>query len=166
MSIDAVDGAVRRLAEGIGMDSEAVRGVNHARSWSWLVVGWVVALVATLSAVFIGEVLGKTPCVLCWYQRIFMFPLVWILGVACYRSDFGSWRYGLPLALMGGAFAGYHTLLFWRVIEPEIVACSAEASCSGAGMTILGIVPLPFLSLLSFALIAISLLLVRHYSKK
>lgn len=95
-----------------------------------------------------------------------MFPLVWVLGLASYRTDYGSWRYALPLALVGGGFAGYHTLLYWRVIEPEIVACSAEASCSGAGMTIFGSVPLPFLSLLAFTLIVISLLFVRHHSKK
>lgn len=149
------------------MNSATTQVARHARrSSGWLTLSWVTALVSTLSAIFIGEVLGQTPCVLCWYQRIFMFPLVWVLGVASYRGHFGSWRYALPLALVGGGFAGYHTLLYWRVIEPEIVACSAEASCSGAGMTIFGSVPLPLLSLLAFALIVVSLLLVRHHSKK
>lgn len=149
------------------MIGAATQAARHARrSWTWLTLSWATALVATLSAVFIGEVLGQTPCVLCWYQRIFMFPLVWVLGLACYRADYGSWRYALPLALVGSGFAGYHTLLYWRVIEPEIVPCSAEASCSGAGMTIFGFMPLPFLSLIAFTLIVVSLLFVRHHSKK
>ncbi|WMD19704.1 disulfide bond formation protein B [Achromobacter seleniivolatilans] len=139
---------------------------HRARSAaSWLILAWITALVATLSAVFIGEVLGRTPCVLCWYQRIFMFPLVLVLGVACYRGDCGIWRYALPLGVVGAAFASYHTLLYWRVIEPEIVACSAEASCSGAAMAIFGYVPLPLLSLTAFAVIVLSLLFVRHHTK-
>lgn len=149
------------------MSSVASRSMNHARNAAaWLTVAWVTALIATLSAVFIGEVLGRTPCVLCWYQRIFMFPLVVVLGVACYRGDLGAWRYALPLAGAGAGFAAYHTLLYWRVIEPEIVACSAEASCSGAGMAIFGSIPLPFLSLIAFIFVVLSLFLVRFHSKK
>jgi len=141
--------------------------MNHARNAAaWLTMAWVTALIATLSAVFIGEVLGRTPCVLCWYQRIFMFPLVLVLGVACYRGDLGAWRYALPLAGVGAGFAAYHTLLYWRVIEPEIVACSAEASCSGAGMAIFGSIPLPLLSLIAFTFVVLSLFLVRFHSKK
>ncbi|CAB3851092.1 disulfide formation protein [Achromobacter mucicolens] len=149
------------------MSSVASHSMNHARNAAaWLTMAWVTALIATLSAVFIGEVLGRTPCVLCWYQRIFMFPLVLVLGVACYRGDLGAWRYALPLAGVGAGFAAYHTLLYWRVIEPEIVACSAEASCSGAGMAIFGSIPLPLLSLIAFTFVVLSLFLVRFHSKK
>jgi len=141
--------------------------MDHARNAAaWLTMAWVTALIATLSAIFIGEVLGRTPCVLCWYQRIFMFPLVLVLGVACYRGDLGAWRYALPLAGVGAGFAAYHTLLYWRVIQPEIVACSAEASCSGTGMAVLGSIPLPLLSLLAFSFVVISLFFVRHHSQK
>lgn len=48
---------------------------------------WLLSVVATAGALFIGEVMGMTPCVLCWYQRIAMFPLAVILGVACYREE-------------------------------------------------------------------------------
>ncbi|CAM4258725.1 disulfide bond formation protein B [Bordetella muralis] len=144
----------------------ASEGNHIRRSWAGLVLAWATALGATLSALFIGEVLGQTPCVLCWYQRIFMFPLCWILGVACYREDYGVWRYASPLALVGGGIAGYHTLLYWHVIEPEISVCSAASSCSGAAMTIFGSVPLPFLSLLAFTMIVASLFTARHYSKQ
>ncbi|WP_278484609.1 disulfide bond formation protein B [Achromobacter insolitus] len=141
--------------------------MNRAQNASiWLTMAWITALIATLSAIFIGEILGRTPCVLCWYQRIFMFPLALLLGIACYRDDSNAWHYALPLAGLGGGFAAYHTLLYWRVIEPEIVACSAEASCSGAGMVIFGSLPLPLLSLLAFTLIVVSLLIVRHHAKK
>ncbi|MNM87882.1 Disulfide bond formation protein C [compost metagenome] len=60
--------------------------------WSLLLVAWLVALLSSLSALFIGEVMGQAPCVLCWFQRAFMFPLTVILTIACYRSDFAIWR--------------------------------------------------------------------------
>ncbi len=51
--------------------------------WLWLMAAWGVALAATLGALFIGEVMGMTPCLLCWYQRIFMFPLA-LIGVSSF----------------------------------------------------------------------------------
>ena len=66
-------------------------------TWNLLLLTWLVALVSTLSALFIGEVMGQAPCVLCWFQRAFMFPLAVILAIASYRSDFTVWRYALPL---------------------------------------------------------------------
>ena len=47
-----------------------------------LTAAFLIALAATLGALFIGEVLGQMPCTLCWYQRIAMFPLVPILGLS------------------------------------------------------------------------------------
>ena len=79
--------------------------VTQTQASLWLYAAWLVSLAATLGALFIGEVLGQTPCVLCWYQRIAMFPLVWILGVACLTSDRRVGYYALPLALIGGVIA-------------------------------------------------------------
>jgi disulfide bond formation protein DsbB len=82
------------------------RAEATAASWPLLFAAWVIALVATLGALFIGEVMGQTPCVLCWHQRIFMFPLAVLLAIACFRSDPGIWRYALPLAAIGWLIAG------------------------------------------------------------
>ena len=68
-----------------------------AGSWRLLLAAWTVALAATLGALFIGEVMGKAPCLLCRYQRTAMFPLALILGVACLRSDPEALAYALPL---------------------------------------------------------------------
>jgi len=54
-----------------------------------LLAAWIVALLSTLGALFIGEVMGQAPCNLCWFQRSFMFPLAVMLAVACYISDTG-----------------------------------------------------------------------------
>ena len=131
--------------------------------WNLLLLTWLVALVSTLSALFIGEVMGQAPCVLCWFQRAFMFPLAVILAIACYRSDFTVWHYALPLTAIGAALAFVHTLLYAGPIPQPIQPCTATGpSCSGAGMTLFGVVPLPALALFAFILIAILLILIRR----
>ncbi|WP_394560483.1 disulfide bond formation protein B [Aquipseudomonas alcaligenes] len=132
-------------------------------SWNLLLIAWLVALVSTLSALFIGEVMGQAPCVLCWFQRAFMFPLAVILAIACYRSDFAIWRYALPLSAIGAALAFAHTLLYAGLIPQPIQPCTATGpSCSGADMTIFGSVPLPALALFAFTLIAVLLIIIRR----
>ena len=74
--------------------------------WFWIMTAWCVALIATTGALFIGEVMGMTPCLLCWYQRIFMFPLALILGMSAFADDRRGAVYALPLALGGAAMAG------------------------------------------------------------
>ena len=129
--------------------------------WKLLFAAWLIALGSTLSALFIGEVMGQTPCVLCWFQRIFMFPLAVILAIACFGSDGAVWRYALPLAAIGAILAGWHTLLFTGLIPAALEPCGSGTSCSSENMTILGGVPLPILSLAAFAALIVLLLLVR-----
>ena len=64
-------------------------------------LAWAIALVASLSVLFIGEILGQTPCVLCWFQRAFMFPLAIVLGLGLWWQDQNVGRYGIALALGG-----------------------------------------------------------------
>lgn len=136
--------------------------VNSKLSVYWLFAAWIVALFATLAVLFIGEVLGQTPCVLCWFQRAFMFPLAVILGIAVWRTDAGIWRYALPLALIGAAIAVWHLGLFVGVIPEAVQPCSATGpSCTDEGMVILGL-PIPLLSLGAFGVIAALLLQLRR----
>lgn len=80
---------------------EAPMKQHQSGAWALLLCAWLLALVSTIAVLFVGEVMGQLPCVLCWFQRAFMFPLVLVLGVACCLSDTGVWRYALPLAVMG-----------------------------------------------------------------
>lgn len=131
-----------------------------------LLVAWIIALTATFSALFIGEVMGQTPCVLCWHQRILLFPLAVILGIACYLSDGGVWRYALPLAAIGALVAAYHNLVYFGFVDEALIPCSASGpSCSSADMTILGGVPIPILSLAAFSSITLLLALIARRNK-
>lgn len=144
--------------------SEAKIDPRDRHAWWCLLAAWLVALCATLGAVFIGEVMGQTPCMLCWFQRAFMFPLAVILSVACAASDLKVWRYALPLALIGWLVALYHNLLYGGVIPEPIVPCGAGPSCSSTDMSILGWVSIPALSLTAFTAIVVLLLIARRRS--
>lgn len=149
----------------INSDDSKQLNTSH-EGWALLFGAWVIALVASLGAIFIGEVLGQEPCNLCWYQRIAMFPLALILGLACLYNDFSIRRYALPLAIAGGAVALWHTLLYVGLISEAIVPCSVNGpSCTDANMTILGVIPLPMISLASFIVIALMLIRIPTKTK-
>ncbi|MBY4594360.1 disulfide bond formation protein B [Ottowia caeni] len=131
-----------------------------------LLVAWLIAVVSTGSVLFIGEVMGMIPCVLCWYQRIAMFPLALMLGMAFYSEDRRGAVYALPLALVGAAFAGYHSLLVAGLIPKAWIPCGAGASCADQKLNFFYGIELPWLSLAAFVAIAISLsLYLRRTSK-
>ncbi|MES0828197.1 disulfide bond formation protein B [Ruegeria sp. SCP11] len=116
-------------------------------------LAWAIALVASLSVLFIGEILGQTPCVLCWFQRAFMFPLAIVLGLGLWWQDQNVGRYGIALALGGAAVALWHMGLYAGLIPEKIQPCSASGpSCTDANQSVLGI-PIPLMALVSFALI-------------
>ncbi|MFN3261298.1 MAG: disulfide bond formation protein B [Pikeienuella sp.] len=116
-------------------------------------LAWALALAASLAVLFIGEVLGQTPCLLCWYQRAFMFPLAVVLGLGLWWGDRRVGRYGFALAAGGLAVALYHTGLYVGLIPEPIRPCSASGpSCTDANQLVLGL-PIPVLSLAAFALI-------------
>lgn len=128
-------------------------------------IGWggAVALVATLGSLFLSEVVGFTPCVLCWYQRIAMYPLAVILGIAALRSDIGVRRYVVPLLGVGAALSTYHYLM-QHFPELSASSCSASAPCTAAWVWEFGFVSIPFMALACFATIAWLLLAGREHA--
>ncbi len=119
---------------------------------------WVVASLAMAGSLYFSEVANYTPCTLCWYQRIAMYPLVLILGIAAIRRDIGIRIYAIPVAAVGLVISSYHYLLEWF---PEIDAgvCKVGIPCSQVWFREFGFVSLPFLALIAFALV-ITLLLI------
>ena len=153
-------GRIKRLSAQQS-NNNAVPSTDAERIWQMLFLAWAIALASTLAVLFIGEIMGQKPCVLCWYQRAFMFPLAVILGVACYLYDPRVWRYALPLSIFGWLFAAYHTLLVAGVIPTALVPCGEGVSCTSDDMMIFSVVPIPLLSVGAFSAIIILLWLIR-----
>lgn len=150
-----------------GQGSEPLRGHRQGLLTrdNRLYLAWLVALAATLGSLYFSEVRGFRPCVLCWYQRIAMYPLAVILGIAALNSDFKIRRYVLPLAAVGWVVALIQNLEDWNVIptlkacsalvDPTVVPCNTPWPIWGAG-ALSGLNPIltiPLLSLIAFTLI-------------
>jgi disulfide bond formation protein DsbB len=130
--------------------------------WNFLFGCWLVAAASTLGALFLGEVMGLPPCVLCWWQRISMFPLVLILPAGLFPFDPKVVRYALPLALLGWLAAVFHLLLASGLIPENIQPCAQGVPCSQVQIEWFGFVTIPLLSALAFSAI-VALLFLTHF---
>ena len=134
--------------------------------WWWLTAACFCAVASTLGAIFIGEVMGMTPCLLCWYQRIAMFPLAVILSIAIFTEDRRGAVYAIPFAIAGLSLAGYHSALIAGWIPQWWVPCGEGPSCARQALVILGNIQIPWLSLAAFAAISVFLLIYLHRTQK
>lgn len=130
-------------------------------------VAWIQALVATAASLAMSEILHLTPCTLCWYQRIAMYPLVLVIGVGIVLGDRRVGLYALPASVIGLVIAAYHNLLYYDVLPQGIVQCSLGVSCTERQLELFGLpfLTIPTFSLVAFAVITVSLTLYHHGSR-
>ncbi len=135
------------------------KDVNEAiwSGWSVLFAAWVLVTTATLGSLFFSEVMDVPVCVLCWYQRIAMYPLVLILAIGLLPYDPKVIRYAAAMAGAGWLLALYHVLLVAGIIPESAQPCVQGIPCSETHISILGFLNIPTLSLLIFTLIGVLL---------
>lgn len=124
------------------------------------------ALIATLASLFFSEILHYPPCVLCWYQRIAMYPLVVIFAVGILNKDKQVYLYALPLIAGGWVVALYHNLLYYSILPEAAAPCYAGISCTTKFIEWFGFVTIPFLSLMGFTALGVLMLIYRKVSTK
>ena len=118
-----------------------------------LYIAWFQSLLATLSSLYLSEFVHFPPCVLCWYQRVCMYPLAVIILVSILRKDKNVGMLVLPFSLVGMAIALFHSLLQWKIIPDAIAPCAQGVSCTTVQVSWLGFITIPFLSFVAFAII-------------
>lgn len=138
-----------------------------------LYIAFLQALIAMLGSLYFSEILHWKPCLLCWYQRILMYPLTIILGVAIWRRDKNVVYYMLPMTIFGATIAFYHYLLQMTPLkEITPIQCSSFGPCSEVkaltfgALTLPHFVTIPFLSLTAFTVISIMMLILLKSKKK
>lgn len=127
-----------------------------------LYLAWVVALIATLGSLYFSEIKHFIPCVLCWFQRIFMYPLAILLGIAALTGDLNVRRYVISLAAIGWLFSLTQNLETWGVIK-TLKVCGVNQTVAGCEVkwpvwgdnaaTLNNILTIPMLALIAFTLI-------------
>jgi len=130
-----------------------------------LLFAFAVAAVCTLGSLYMSEVRHFPPCYLCWYQRIAMYPLVVLLGIAAVRRDRGIWRYVLPLAVIGAAISTYH-YLHERFPESVTTSCSTEASCATLWIWEFHFLSIPGMAWVGFVTITTLVLIARSGERR
>ena len=127
--------------------------VTGFKRWG-LELSLVVALTATGGSLIFSEVLGLPPCKLCWFQRIFMYPLVPILTLAVGKKDKQVAEYVLVVAAIGAVIAGYHYALQLNPGLPTTCGTvGLSVSCTENFFLALGYITIPLMSLSAFLLI-------------
>ncbi len=127
--------------------------------------GWIIALVATVGSLFFSEVMQLPPCVLCWYQRIAMYPLVLIIGIGILIRDARLKSYALPLCLIGLAISIYHNLLYYGLIPESITPCTEGISCTSKQIEWLGFITIPLMALTAFVGVVLCLIFYKSEQK-
>lgn len=130
--------------------------------WNILFLAWLLVAASSLGSLFFSQTMQFPPCVLCWYQRIFLFPLVFILATGLLCHDPGVVRYALPLSLAGWLIALYHNLLYVGIIPQSIQPCTKGVSCTENYIELFGFLSIPLLSLLAFTTLIILLVILKR----
>lgn len=129
-------------------------------------IAGLVAVVATLGSLYYSEVAHYTPCRLCWYQRICMYPLAVVLLVGLVRRDRGGRAYAWPFVIVGVPLSTYHWLVERVDLFERTSACSDTAPCSVPWFQTLGFVTLAFMAASAFLLVGVLLLVERAAERR
>ncbi|TMM44048.1 disulfide bond formation protein B [Colwellia ponticola] len=130
-------------------------------SWYLLFLVWIIATSGTLISLFFSEIVQVPVCVLCWYQRIALYPLVIIVPLALFPFDITAIRYISPLVILGWLFALFHVLIVLDIIPEAAQPCVLGVPCSETHINLWGFLNIPLMSLLTFSVIALLLFLTK-----
>jgi disulfide bond formation protein DsbB len=151
------------VVDRIGLVPGVMDGLRGAIRPIALWLAFAVAATSMLGSLYLSEVAGFVPCALCWYQRIAMYPLAVILGVAAVRGDPGVARYAAPVAVIGALISAWH-IGVQRLPGLPSGSCSLEAPCNLIYVERFGFVTIPTMALFGFLAI-LTLLLVYARSR-
>lgn len=132
-----------------------------------LYIAFVQAWAAVLGSLYFSEVAGLRPCLLCWYQRILMYPLALLFAVAIWRNDKKVYFYALPFSFLGAIVGFYQYLLQMTPLQTFApTACNAYESCSKIDFIALGFITIPFLSFMAFVVISLMMIFLIKFGGK
>jgi disulfide bond formation protein DsbB len=127
-----------------------------------LFFAWAASVLAMFGSLYFSEIRKYEPCELCWYQRILMYPMVLLLGIAIVKKDYRISLYSLWLSGIGILISAYHYSLQKISFMADAAPACGRIPCTGQYINWLGFITIPFLALTAFAIIFIcSLILVR-----
>ena len=139
--------------------------LDNQKSWSLIFGAWLISSLSMGGSLFFSEVMEFPPCILCWYQRIAMYPLVAIFMVGLFPLSKEVFKYSAPFVALGWLIALWHNLLHLGIIEEDLSPCREGVSCSTVYINWMGFITIPLLSFLAFSLLGVILFIFyrRHF---
>ncbi|MDX9961308.1 MAG: disulfide oxidoreductase [Aliarcobacter sp.] len=131
-------------------------------SLTYVFFAFLVSLTATLGSLFFSEIMNFIPCSLCWYQRIFMYSLVFLFLTNLLFPDDKIFKYSISLAVFGWIISIYHNLLMFGIIPEKLSPCVQGVPCSTQYINWLGFINIPLLSFFAYTTILILLLKIKN----
>ncbi|MGD6818980.1 disulfide oxidoreductase [Metabacillus sp. 84] len=138
---------------------------NNKSLENWFFTAWAAAFVSALGSLYFSEIVGYEPCELCWYQRIFMYPQVIILGIAIAKKNDGIALYSLSLSSIGAAISLYHYGMQKVAFLGDSAVSCGRVPCTGEYINWLGFITIPLLALTGFTIIIISCIMILRIRK-
>lgn len=120
---------------------------------TFLFVAWVTATLAMFGSLYFSEIRQYEPCELCWYQRILMYPIVLILGIAVIKKDYKAAFYSMWFSAIGALVSTYHYSLQKISLVADNAPACGRVPCTGQYINWLGFITIPFLALIAFIII-------------
>ena len=138
---------------------------DNQNSWSLIFGAWLISCLSMGGSLFFSEVMEFPPCILCWYQRIAMYPLVAIFIVGLFPLSKEVFKYSAPFVALGWLIALWHNLLHLGIIEEDLSPCREGVSCSTVYINWMGFITIPLLSFVAFSLLGAILFIFyrRHF---
>lgn len=127
---------------------------------------FIQALLGVLGSLYMSQILRFTPCVLCWYQRIFMYPILFIAIVGILLKDKRLPLYILPLSIIGLIIAIYHNLIYYGIVSESLSPCYQGIPCNTKQLDLFSFITIPLLSLVSFSVITVCMVLLMKKGKQ
>ncbi|PIS05176.1 MAG: disulfide bond formation protein B [Candidatus Buchananbacteria bacterium CG10_big_fil_rev_8_21_14_0_10_42_9] len=128
---------------------------------------FLVALIGTLGSLAYSDIVGFEPCLLCWYQRTMMYPMVVILAYALWKKSEAIAFVTIPLSVIGAGIAGIQ--YFGQMTGSTLTSCAGigySASCSIRYFLSFGYITIPMMALTGFLMIIALMLALMQYNKK
>ncbi|MGD6844210.1 disulfide oxidoreductase [Bacillus infantis] len=130
-----------------------------------LFLAWAASILAMFGSLYFSEVRHYEPCALCWYQRIAMYPLAVILGIAVIKKDYKISFYTMILSAAGACISIYHYSIQKVAFLGESALSCGRVPCTGQYINWLGFITIPLLALTAFIIIFITSLIIWKKTK-
>ncbi|PLR80865.1 disulfide oxidoreductase [Bacillus sp. V33-4] len=127
---------------------------------TYLFISWAASVIAMFGSLYFSEIRQYEPCVLCWYQRILMYPLTIILAIAVVKKDYKIALYSMVMSGVGASISLYHYSIQKIPFMTDSAVSCGRIPCTGQYINWLGFITIPFLALTAFAIIFVLSLLM------